>query len=304
MAVGVALVGAACGVPDRHGALSPPLSAEARAFLQPDTARVTRVADGVFHRYLWSPRGPWAVNLLEVRLDRCTLGLEVVRAPREPGKPGGRATVPELTRGHDRTVLAAVNGDFFTPEGVPIGPEVVRGDRRTGRARPALATRAGAGLPWIGVTGIGVDRVTRTGWPLGGEGPGAVQVVGGWPELLHRGELTDAVGDSVDAAFVTNPNPRTAVGIDTDGRRLVFVVVDGRQPGYSAGMSLPELARLLQAMGVDEALNLDGGGSSVLVVQDRPVNRPPGGGEGRPVANALLLVEDPAFCVSAAPSPG
>lgn len=63
-----------------------------------------------------------------------------------------------------------------------------------------------------------------------------------------------------------NLHPRTAVGIDEKGQMMWLVVVDGRQIGYSEGMTLYELAGVMVGLGADKALNLDGGGSSTLVV--------------------------------------
>lgn len=71
----------------------------------------------------------------------------------------------------------------------------------------------------------------------------------------------------------TGVHPRTAIGIDRAGTTLTIVVADGRQPGYSEGLSLWELADLMRAYGAAFALNLDGGGSSTLVVEG-PDGRP------------------------------
>lgn len=294
--VWIAALVTACTPPDHPAALPTELPPEVEAFLAPDTLRVTRVSDGVFYRYLWSPRGPWAVHLVEAALDRCQVGVEVAAAPKQEGMRGGRATVTELARERGGTVLAAVNGDFFTPEGMPLGPEVVQGARRTGRERPALAARGGNRLPWIGTTGVTLEGVTSTGWPLGGSGAAAVQVVGGWPELLHQGERVGDLLVEENPGFAASRHPRTAVALDPVARRLWLVVVDGRQGDYSTGMSLPELTELLEALGAREALNLDGGGSSVLVVRGRPVSHPSDEAGERAVVNALLLVEDAALC--------
>ncbi|MEM6314308.1 MAG: phosphodiester glycosidase family protein [Planctomycetota bacterium] len=62
-----------------------------------------------------------------------------------------------------------------------------------------------------------------------------------------------------------NRNPRTAAGVTADGRTLIVMVIDGRQPGHSVGVTLPELADLMKRHGADDALNLDGGGSSTFV---------------------------------------
>ena len=68
------------------------------------------------------------------------------------------------------------------------------------------------------------------------------------------------------------PEPRTAIGLDKSGRRLILVLVDGRQPGYSEGATLAELAKILIDYGAVTAMNLDGGGSTTLVIQDADGN--------------------------------
>ena len=282
-----------CTAPDRPGALPRELPEAFQEFVAPDSSRVIRVAEGVFYRYLWSEQGPWAIHLLEADLTHCQLGVEVAGAG---GSGDGRATVSALAAERGEGVLAAVNGDFFTPEGRPLGPEVTGGVRQSGRERPAAAFRGGVGLPWIGTTGVSAQKVQRTGWPLGEPGPRAVHVVGGFPELLDRGERVGDLEVAANPSFAASRHPRTALGVSLEDRRLWWVVVDGRQGTYSTGMTLPELTALLEALGVEEALNLDGGGSSVMVVKGRAVSRPSDEEGERAVANALLLVEDPVFC--------
>ena len=127
-------------------------------------------------------------------------------------------------------------------------------------------------------------------------------VIGGSGVLLRDGEIPALVDSTGGAGFARARHPRTALGWAPDGR-LLLVVVDGRQPGYSAGMTLRELARTMRALGATDALNLDGGGSSTLVaVGDsagapggraaRIVNRPSDRAGERPVANAVALVRE------------
>ena len=99
-------------------------------------------------------------------------------------------------------------------------------------------------------------------------------------------------------SFADARHPRTAVGHDPATGWLYLVVVDGRQGEYSAGMSLPELTDLMEALGITEALNLDGGGSSVMVIRGQVVSRPSDAEGERPVANALAVRKDPAYCAS------
>ncbi len=112
------------------------------------------------------------------------------------------------------------------------------------------------------------------------ETAGVVTAIGGYGDLL-RGAV--GVATEEEASFVEDLHPRTALGIDDDGRTLILVAVDGRQPGYSEGVSLPELAEILRLLGADDAVNLDGGGTTTMVIEKpgggyRLVNRPIHGG--------------------------
>ena len=112
--------------------------------------------------------------------------------------------------------------------------------------------------------------------------------IGGGPRILRDGKISiECEQEGISLAFRQTKHPRTAVGLKEDA--LLCVVVDGRQPGYSEGMTLDELAEFLLNAGCKDALNLDGGGSSTLFVRGRVVNQPSDGRE-RPIANALLLL--------------
>lgn len=119
-----------------------------------------------------------------------------------------------------------------------------------------------------------------------------LHAVGGRPIVVKDGAITLAARDS--NSFSLTRHPRTAVGIADQGRRVLLVVVDGRQPEWSAGMSLLELARLMQQLGAVDAINLDGGGSSAFVVRRgealEVANRPSDAQGERAVANALAVV--------------
>jgi hypothetical protein len=99
--------------------------------------------------------------------------------------------------------------------------------------------------------------------------------VSGGPRILRNGEVSvEYELEGQRAAFVTERHPRTAIGYSQDRKYLILAVVDGRQPGYSIGMGLNELAVLMKEFGCAEAINLDGGGSSTMIVEDKIVNRP------------------------------
>jgi hypothetical protein len=123
-------------------------------------------------------------------------------------------------------------------------------------------------------------------------------IVGGGPRLLANGRVrvrAAAEGFAPIAApwfygsFVAGRHPRTLAGVRSDGT-LLLVTVDGRRPGWSAGVALPEAARLMQALGARDALNLDGGGSSAMTVRGRVVSRPSDPSGERPVSDALVVL--------------
>ena len=125
-----------------------------------------------------------------------------------------------------------------------------------------------------------------------------MQAVGGHGILLRAGTIPAAVDSTGGAGFARARHPRTAVGWDASGQRLLLVTVDGRQPGYSAGATLRELARIMRALGATEAMNLDGGGSTTMVLGRtdasrtttvETLNRPSDKGGERSIANALMI---------------
>ena len=99
---------------------------------------------------------------------------------------------------------------------------------------------------------------------------GAWNVLSFGPALLIDGEIAVDAGDEVGRAKASNP--RTAIGI-VDDLHYLFVVSDGRT-NESEGLSLLELAQVLQDLGAETAYNLDGGGSSTMVFQGKVVNNP------------------------------
>ena len=113
------------------------------------------------------------------------------------------------------------------------------------------------------------------------------EALGGGPRLVRGGVASvEHLRERFSNSFATKRHPRTGLGL-RDGT-LVLVVVDGRQPGYSEGMTLYELAELFLDLRCSDAMNLDGGGSSTMVVRNRVMNSPSSGYE-RAVVNALGL---------------
>ena len=120
---------------------------------------------------------------------------------------------------------------------------------------------------------------------VGGE---VVFALGAGPTLLVDGEIQiTGTQEGFQPDVLYGRAPRTALGLTADGK-LLLVVVDGRAEGFSSGMTLEELAFFMKELGAVSAMNLDGGGSSTLVVGGWVLNRP-SGGEERAVASVIVV---------------
>jgi hypothetical protein len=119
----------------------------------------------------------------------------------------------------------------------------------------------------------------------------ADDIVGGAGMLISRGkDVRDWTVERLDVkGFVEARHPRTLIGRDREGD-IWLVVIDGRQPDHSVGMSLPELIALGRRLGLVDALNLDGGGSSTMVVKGAIVNKPSDATGPRPVSDAIVVL--------------
>lgn len=188
--------------------------------------------------------------------------------------------------------LTPAGGRAMTADGAVRTPLRVTGTR-CGGPRPVLPPsdtvltgnpqQSGGAFVRSLLQGQTLQLTTQLGFP------GAVDALGGNPMLVSGGRIVDGDVDGSGGFFARHP--RTAVGVTGSGQ-LLLVVVDGRQGSYSAGMTLRELARLMARLGAREAVNLDGGGSSEMVVNGLVVNRPSDGRE-RPVSSALVVLPGP-----------
>lgn len=181
--------------------------------------------------------------------------------------------------------LAAINGTFFNmKEGYNVH-----------YVRVNDSVIAVTDEKEFGVRATGVFTASGEDADIGSWGPEREDVAGAHAEdaIVSGPLLTD---DATDIAlpgnsFNTARHPRSLIGTTHDGH-ILFIVVDGRQPGYADGMSLFELRALARSLGCTDALNLDGGGSATLYIAgqgDNGVVNRPSGKVQRPVPSIIFV---------------
>ncbi len=156
---------------------------------------------------------------------------------------------------------------------IPIGGAVLV-------ARGPAAAALTAEAP-VGGTAT-VRLIFRPDWP------GVVAAIGGGPQIVRSGAPVFRAGEAFTSSQLSPRAARTGIGQLADGR-IVLVAVDGRQPGYSVGMTNFELAQALVRLGAVTGMAFDGGGSTSMAFDGSLLNRPSGAGE-RPISTALMFV--------------
>jgi len=240
---------------------------------------------------------PRPVVIHVVTVDLTTAGLSFLVTP---GKVGEKEPLPARTTSEfarEFHAQVAINGDYFSPWH--------------------------SDTPWdyyphagelVGVHGIAASRgVQYTEGERKWDAPTLYLSKDNHPSLIRpTNEVYNAISGNIFLVREGKPGPepipeknslepRTAIGFDKEGTKLILVAVDGRQPRYSEGMNYDELVELLVQLEVYNAINLDGGGSTTLVAEKKPghwevLNSPAHTripGRERPVGNHLgVMIEE------------
>lgn len=117
----------------------------------------------------------------------------------------------------------------------------------------------------------------------------AADIIGGAGLLVYKGQtLTDWKEEQLREGFPVERHPRTVIGVGKAGT-IWLITVDGRNPQVSVGMTFAELQRLARDLNLHHALNLDGGGSTTMVVRGAIVNHPSDATGPRRVSDGLIV---------------
>jgi hypothetical protein len=222
-----------------------------------------KLYDGVIYRRIVRvfPR-PMIAHVIEI--DTKIKGISFLVTPHdsESDKPLRARTTSQFLE--EFGVQIAVNGDGFSPwwSNGPADYYPHVGDP----VAPAGFSASNGDVYWNGKNDedVGIEPTLyisrRNGLSFNRRPDNVFSAISGDRMLLEKGQpVSDLDSQELD--------PRTAIGLNRNGRFLYLVVVDGRQPFYSQGATFTELARLLKDQGAYIAMSLDGGGSSTLVVR-------------------------------------
>jgi hypothetical protein len=252
--------------------------------------QVTHPFQGVtlIHRTETLPR---KLDIWVALIDTLAPGIRFETNPESPYAPD--TVVSQTTRSFMTQIDAqlAINGDFYSSAGAFNGLEHKNPSDFAASAGNIYSTFNSSRPAFH----IGKNNVAHTVTGSGASPSIGVPVwnaVGGSDYLIINGAIPTTWRDP---SFANALHPRTAVGINADRSKVALFVVDGRQ-SHSGGMNLPEIAdMLLNDYDMHWAINLDGGGSTTMSIDDampRVLNRPSDGSE-RSVANSLALFARP-----------
>lgn len=262
----------------------------------PAIANQTLFSGVVYTREVRSSPRPLVVHIATVDLRQPGVRLLVT-----PGDPDGERSLRAQTTSaflERHRLQLAVNGDGFTPW---YSTSLLRYYPHAGDPVDPLGFAASEGEMYAQGNGVAPTLyISRNNRARFNQPIGAVyNAISGNLMLVAAGK---PVPEALQAEAAEVLQPRTALALDKSGRKLIIVVVDGRQPGYSEGATLAELAEIVIAHGGFYAMNMDGGGSSTLVMADKngkarllnsPIDQNIPGRE-RPVGNHLGVYAAPA----------
>ncbi len=220
---------------------------------------------GYWSGTLHTPAGPVRLGVLKIDLKQADVAPVLAR------RSGNGFGLERMSSMASRTgAIGGINGSFFSPRNKePMDLLVVNGRWLSQSARrPAFVLKD--------------DGTASIMPPWRGQDIPLLHAVGGGPTLLRNGRMSLAWWPR----SIGGRAPRTAAGLTWDGK-VLLVTIDGRSKG-SAGATIREEARYMAALGARDAMNLDGGGSSTMVLGSKVVNKPSDGFE-RSVSNGLMI---------------
>ncbi len=258
----------------------------------PGRSSIGIAGDGSLHVDRIEFKGFWdgtgqrhAVTLNELESANGVSVFTPAWGPRTPGTTSVEAVLRPFPAAAPNTDLVGVVTQISSTQGSTAIPPDGAVLQARGSAAGYLAAEAPVGTPMT------VRLTLNPTWE------GIVNALGGGPVIVSDGKPVFRANEDFTASQLSPRSPRTAVGQRADGR-ILLVAVDGRQPGYSVGMTNFELALALMQLGCVTASALDAGDSTTIAFDGQLLNHPSDPGGERSVAEALLVAYTGVFAPS------
>lgn len=189
----------------------------------------------------------------------------------------------------DHQCRVALNGDLFSGKGVPLGLAIGGQSAWKETKDNERSAFMAAGLDGRVAFSKGTEVKTPESWMY--------SLVSGFPMMVQDGKHGDLTCKCRED-FYAGRHPRSAIGATADMKTAFFVAVDGRSAS-SKGMTIKELADFMLSIGAHNAINLDGGGSTALFIQDKGIVNQPSDGKERRVSNHIGVCNGTAMDLAA-----
>ena len=248
------------------------------------STKTTVLAEGVtYYEQLYYNKSKTPVRVYSVVIKKGAASIETTMpqdSVESVGKVSNMKNQLSAAVSNGKNAIVSINADFFDMGGT----NVMRGLC----IKDGVLLHGTGDRPWVGITKDG-DAVMGVPSDYTAYKDKLAHAVGGSHILLKKDNPDNL---SVGTEFADTIHPRTALGVTPEGD-IVLMIVDGRQPETSNGATLADLAFLLGTFGCSDGINLDGGGSSTLIVRNGSsyeTKNSPSAGSLRAVANGLMVV--------------
>lgn len=244
-----------------------------------------KVRDGIEYasmQFTDVANSPYSLNILRIDLNDPKLSMRTTTP--NNGTAYGLQTVQMMAENIQATgqnVIGATNGDFYTGTGLPAGPVFANGTIIKNTASTTV-------IPYFAIRKDGKPEIGIYSALLAGNYSQYREMIGGSAKLVSGGTAI-AFNDTVK-------EPRTFVGY-TLNNIVYLIVVDGRQATHSMGMTFDQMAAVMGSLSTQEAVNLDGGGSTTMVLKNSSnifeIKNKYSDASPRAVANGLAVITNP-----------
>ena len=255
---------------------------------------VKQLAPGVTWQTAVHTDPTWSIQILEIHM--ANRNVELIPVFKAAGNVSGSANERTSVLAKRVDAVAAVNAGYFTTDGTRLTTSYTLIDGHfIGGAGAAMAPEHNRSVLGFSGNHQAIPKRTKLSNSFipahSADWDKIVNAIGGRGHFVtNNGVLVTQDNEGTTTSHYGSRQPRTAIGFSTTPYRAWLVTVDGRQSGFSDGMTYTELGRLMADLDIEESISLDGGGSTTAWVRGKGVVNSPSGESERMVVSAWAVV--------------